>query len=690
MRPSTSRLSRRLAHATLAVLIVLLTAACSDATGPAEDLTLVLDAPNIETTMSETPEGALIQCVFDVDARGAGRATGTLTGAVMRLFAGPTRTTPIDTAFFGTDALLLAYETLLLPPNFTKSTSMQASFPVPFELEYEMQFTVNGTPRRAKLRMPCGPPLPADGARPPVLAPVTFGGNEQLRPGDNFSVNVAATSNYGLWETHINVEGAFTDSVRFLEYGVGATNRTWTMQVPPSALPEVPLIATVLLVDAAGYGMEVAVESSKRVRDLAPPTLTRASFGYRDSWASHDIGPQLSLDNELAIGFDATDDIGLRWLVLETDGATPTRDSIGIINGVLERPGFVFRSEWAGAHSASVHVVDRAGKRSAATVRSATDSLNFYPYVARPRQTLTLSGISGQPVHDVARDRFYFPDYDNGRILVVDATAMTLLPPIPLGGIPTALDLSIGGDSILAALPGISSIAIVDLRGATPNVTLRTVRATPVGGAAPVLVQPGDVKQDSRGQWILTAGSEAVTADLVMRWEPTTGIGTWLPRPGVEDPSAVSGAAGRLSRSGDRSRMVVQYSGCPRIYDAATSTLGECRELASSWFTAAVAILSRNGDEISADRVSYDRDLVRRDRQWGRFALSTNMAFADDGTTLWIAESVYLDRVRASDGRRLERTLTGVDSGNLWPSADGNVVHVLSLDRTRFVRVAVR
>ena len=66
------------------------------------------------------------------------------------------------------------------------------------------------------------------------------------------------------------------------------------------------------------------------------------------------------------------------------------------------------------------------------------------------------------------------------------------------------------------------------------------------------------------------------------------------------------------------------------------------------------------------------------------------MAYSDDGTTLWIAESVYLDRVRASDGRRLERTLSGVDSGDLWPSPDGNFVYVLSLDRQQFVRIDLR
>ena len=690
MRHSFRFLSFRRARA--AVLVGVL-AACGDGpTAPGPDLDITLVSVATRTEITQTDDGPLIRCEFDVDATSTGKSSATILGSVLRLYAGPDRTTAYDTAYFPPEVMVDAFGLYVMQGNVTVPIGLNAFFPVPFELEFEARYSVNntGVTKSAKVRMPCGPTPPPGTLQPPTLDPITVTGTDTLGPADTITVHLRASSSYGVWATRVIVAGAFADTVEYAEAGAPVADRQVSFVIPDDVTPEVPIVAYVSVMDAAGLVSNAVSSTLIRVRDLSPPTLAGGEFHYNKRSSAPGFLGQIAEGQALGFHLDAHDDLAIAWVVAEATGGTYSRDSVAWSGGSSMDGSFIVRSNWTDAQVITLHVVDRVGKRSSTSLVTTRDSLSIYPIVSRARTAIGFPEIPSEPAYDPVRQRFYLADGAGERILVIDALTMTALPAIPIAGWATGLEVSADGDSILAALPGPREVVVIDLAGVAPVVTRRPVRASPIGGGALQDAEPIDIKLDAAGRWIILARGVPLIPEVVITWDPATGNGVWLSRPGGNAEPFAEPNGGRIVRSADRTRMLIQTLTCPRIYDAATTTLGPCRTIAYNWSWYETGILRADGGAISVANGLYDRDLLPTGNLWVDPAFRTRIGYSPDGNFLWAAEDGALDRVNSADGRRLDRTLIGAAAVGIWFSPDGQWIYLLTEWRNGLVRFSIQ
>jgi hypothetical protein len=182
---------------------------------------------------------------------------------------------------------------------------------------------------------------------------------------------------------------------------------------------------------------------------------------------------------------------------------------------------------------------------------------------------LAIPAATKVPVFDATRQRFYVPDGANQRIVVVDATTMTIASTIAIGTWVAGLDLSASGDTLVAVLPADTKLAIVDLRPATPVVSRVTI--APPAGFAFSDFNPTDVKRDANGAWHVV-GVRLPTPAHALIVDPATGNST------VVDGGS-TGSAQSILANADRTRLAYVGGSCARVHRIPTGTLGTCRSL---------------------------------------------------------------------------------------------------------------
>lgn len=665
-------------RATAFAACLLLGIACSE-NGPTaiEDLLdISMRVDPVTPEVITTPEGAALRCDFTVRVTGEGPQVARVQGAVMRIFAGPDRSAPFDTVWFDSATMAVSWEFSSVYEGVERELGIRVTFPVPFEFEFEPLFTIRSRATSEKVRATCGPPFPAGGVQMSTIQTLAVSGKEQLRPGDTVTVTLAVSSNYGLWDSRVVIRGPFEAESERVHGGSATMTHLAHFVVPESATPNVPVEVGVEVLDAAGQLNARDVPTSKHVADLAPPVLSAMALRQPTFAPGVSTSTQLAIGQYLEAVLTASDDLGIAWVVVDVDGAQ--RDSVEYVpNGA--HPRFQVKASWMGAHSIGVRVVDRAGK-SSAVIRTANDSLSFYPEVARPRDLINVD-VVGAAVHDPVRQRIYLSAPQLQRINVIDAVTMTPLAPIQFSEYPVSFDVTVSGDSLVAVLSDGSRVrlAVIDLRGATPVVTTRAPRVVPRAGGAAIAVSPNRVQVDSLGRWIL-AVSEAGPEHLAIL-DPVTAEGTWV----SYGPGEMYDGA-RLSRSADRGTFVLSFGSCARTFRLAIGTVGACRATALDWNDGVWVTISPDGELVQSGSALYDADVQPLGLEWTRPAFRTRVVRTADRSTLYFLEDGSFDRARASDGWRLERTLMGFAAVEAWISPDGLWLYVIAEGRTRLAR----
>ena len=267
--------------------------------------------------------------------------------------------------------------------------------------------------------------------------------------------------------------------------------------------------------------------------DRIPPTLLWANTDVRSASATGSgLAGQFAIGDNFRLFAGAKDNVALGWLiyelgppanVIDSVQATPQQTSMNFLTQITVGPG------WLGPSSLKVYVRDAAGLTSN-VLASPADSLRFYPVVSRPTTTpLQLSQYheTKEMVYDAKRDLMYVAIATETDIAVFSPSSMTLGTPITLPAAPGGMDLSLSGDSLLVAVPGTHSIAVVDLThpSAPPTMIPLPVVDTAgvVAGMGDATPGPSDVRIMSNGKMFVFLTWGTRSNDVVVEVDLTTG-----------------------------------------------------------------------------------------------------------------------------------------------------------------------
>lgn len=684
-------LARRPALAAAAALALLLST-CGDPTGPKNVLDITLATMSgASTDLSPDGENPIVVCTVPLRATAKGPGRALWLSSTIRWYAGPDRSSPVDSATFPAEVMASAFGFEDMVGGQEQELQVRVSFPLPFEWELEARYNVGAEFKAAKLRTACGPTPPAGAVAPPTVdAPVVIG-RDLLRAGDTVTVVANLSSPYALWATRISVRGPVERDFFFADRGNAVSQHAVRVIIPSDAVLDAALVATITVIDALGQGASREIITPKIVTDLEAPVLTSAHFldwGAVGSGADEGV-PDFGPGDTLGVRVDASDDIRLAHVVVEGEGpGVSIRDSVpfeAIADSIARLP---VDARWAGVNRLTVHVRDLMGKRSAHTVSTPVDSLRFFGEMPRAETTIPVAVHWNGAFLDDARARFYIPRLD-ASVQVVNTATMSLLPSIPLPRVGYGLDVSRGGDSLFVALPD-TGIAIVDLRGPAPVTVVVPAIATLTPGAAGVRAFPLDIKRDAEGRWVVWATYDGTGETHLLHFDPAARMFT--PVPQDDGPRhAVYVWQSFMATSADRERLVTLEHDCIRLYRSATARFGPCRP-ALAWPSGIPApMFAPSGDLITIGHGAYDGDLtIAAEQGLARPTSWTNIAHSADGTTRWVAEHSYVDRVRVSDGRRTARTFLLHGISRLWLSDDGTTLYVEGRNSTSLTRLDVR
>jgi hypothetical protein len=289
----------------------------------------------------------------------------------------------------------------------------------------------------------------------------------------------------------------------------------------------------------------------------------------------------------------ATDDFELAYFGFSLGGGAAVHDSAAAHGRSGFRDlTFVAQPEWAGPIPFSVFVRDAAGKTDTTLV----DTILVVLAERRPMTHVALPAAPFDLAWDSVRNRAYLSLPSINQIAVLDLTTGTLLPPIDLFGVPLGLDLSPGGDSLVAALRQRQSLAFVDLiNGAVDTARL---------GIAPN-EGPIHLRVLANNKAVVTIGFDGSGAGASARIVDLTGGGDML----VPGPPMAGGA---VARSADRNYLLLIDDGIccnfpTRIYRTATDSFGPAKPTTN--YFAATSSIDRNGTRFLVGRSVFDADL---------------------------------------------------------------------------------
>ena len=357
-------------------------AACQDSTGSqpaADDLTLEVTAYPGQTYLLTTPDGmpaAGCNFVFSLNPTGAPGTTAAWAGGTLRFFAGADRTAPFDSVML-TRGEMDEHLGAGLRAGTRQSGTLPYIASIPFGMEAEFRYRVQGSLRSATVYAPCTV-LVADAGAPPVISglQVSVQPEPPLEAGDRVRVTWTVSSTPGLWETGFAVTGAFQAQFRMGALQQKETTFTAELRVPRSALLGEPVRVHAYARDLLVRASAPRSEAVGPVVDVTAPTL----LGVSTTGASGDVlRGMFESGRGIPMRVLAQENGALAYLVYETGPAGATvRDSVPLDTVGAQSVSLPTRTGWSGAGELRLYVRDNAGNRSR-TVQAAPGEISFYP-----------------------------------------------------------------------------------------------------------------------------------------------------------------------------------------------------------------------------------------------------------------------------------------------------------------------
>jgi hypothetical protein len=635
------RLSRH-ARAAAFVTAALALAACSDSPSgstPKSDLTVQIAAtmspPRPATIPGDTT--LLLQCDLTLHATATGkeRVTAQWGTGIFRFYAGPNRTTAIDSFTVSSNEIAESWGASTITAGVPQQAQWTLTAGVPFAISADFEYTVLGasTPKRAHYEASCGPS--ATGTAVPSITNLQVSpASGPVEAGSILRVSFDFTAAAGAWETEVYVNGAVAGTSRTRESFATSGTRTVNFTVPAGAEVDVPLNLYVRVTDALLRPTTLKASGPYAVVDHTPPTLLRATSHSVFNPGVNNLGGQFAAGDSIQVDWIATDNNALEWLGWGIDGPVPARDSVRVSTQATARLFIRTRPEWAGATALRFWVADRAGNHSAELV-SPADSFGIFPVRNRPvRSSPAIAGNFTDAVLDPATGTVYIASDIRKEIAVFSLTTMTFGTPIPISGVATSLDLTPSGDSLVAALPYDHALAVIPL--ATRTATTYPV-VVPFAGSGPsaVAVGPG-------GRIFATGARGPDGAGMLMELKPATGDVRVL-------YTGYAGYTG-LARTPDRSRIFF-VADCRVEYRPATDQLGPCVVAEGSGRMEVDA----SGAVFTRGQWAYAPGLPRTTLFPVDLALTNTAAPSPDGTQVFLSSVRGLLRAKP-DGHILDRS----------------------------------
>ena len=331
--------------------------------------------------------------------------------------------------------------------------------------------------------------------------------------------------------------------------------------------------------------------------DLAPPTIAAT--------LSFPVGDYLYVPTDtFTIALTASDDRRVLWAGYRLGPPANHQDSVRVVQkdfaGQLRFP---IPAGWVGYSSLTVFARDALGRLT----DSAAGTVQTFDAIRRPTHTVDLGANARYFAFDPKRNALYVEEAERAQIARVDVSTAALGTPIDLPMTPMngaiGLDLTPGGDSIVAALPGTANLAFASLVSGT----VTTVAITPDAGAT--LTGVIDVRSTSDGKvWVYGMQSKSGYYFFNL-WEYDVAGGTQQRRTDMGDNGAFL-ASPPFGVSPDRSKMILLEKGtsCAQIYDALTSTVSACKT--RNFYDPSTPASTTTGDKWLLHNLLYDGNLT--------------------------------------------------------------------------------
>ncbi len=651
-------------RATALAAALSLLAACGDGgTGPsgAPSLTIGISGIPSDPYIEEGGGGQSVGCLFtfSLTATGDAGASATWTGATLRFYAGAGRTSPIDSLMLSAAETTEAFGSAGVAAGERKVAQLGFLASVPFGMEAEFRYRVQGSEAEGAVKsyVSCVPPVNDENAAPPRLSePVVQAPPGPLEPGDTLKLTWTAESAIGLWETGVVVSGAFEQQHRVAAAYRAQTTHTVELVVPANAQLGEPVHVQVYAVDLLVRVTGALPIVAGPVVDLTAPVLHSA--GTTGTFPG-EIEGQYPAGRDMHVNITVHDNHELAWVVYELGpvGAA-VRDSVPYTSKGGPVPALLpTRPEWAGAGEARLYVRDRAGNRSR-TVQSEPGALHFYPLRTVPVRAGALPFQSSDHAVDPRLGHVYVAAAQQPRVFIYSLQSLAQLASVTLPGPASQLDLSPGGDLLVALIPTLNALAVVDVAG------LRVAAQVPLN--APGMQGVYGFRVAANGRVLVMAGLQG-GGGVVLEYDLATGV----QRVRTDAPQIPLPDAG-VYASLDQSRLLLG-AGC--VYDAQADAFGPCASLwTGNEFNGSPFYGSGTGAFWGqSDRV-LDASLQHR-----ATVGSLVLAMSRDDRFAYVGEFGFLQRVRIADGLVEDGLLGGVFL-NARVSADGRVL--VSIDNS--------
>jgi len=660
-------LNRRTSLIGLALTVAM--AGCSDTTAPHKPfaLSVTVDAPTPTPVFSDTPDGPRITCNIGLTAKATGDGSAQWQDVRTFFYFGTNRSLAADSISNAASDAQSAFGAATIAGGETRHANWYLYAGAPFEANIGFAYKLpDGTTSTASTHVTCGP-TPQGAVVPTITQLTTPSTTGELKIGDVITVTYQATGSSGIWETVVQVTGGFAAKQVFGERLATTANHTVQFVVPNTIKPGIPITISALVWNGALVGSSKAVNTQLQFIDRTPPTITLAQT------RSDRLAGQYGVGDTLTFGVYAQDDAALAWLVYELGPPANLKDSVAASPGAVNQSWLVnlpVQPGWVGSPTLSLVVRDASGLTSQ-TVSSAPDSIRVYPIVNRPTTpALSLSSaFTNDMVYDARRDLMYIGVDGSNAILVLSPGTMTLQSSIQLPQASMGMDLSLSGDSLLAAMPLDGTIAVVDLndRSAQPSkIRLSVLDTTALTPGVPVA--PAGLRIASNGKMFVTLTNRTANGDQTVEVDLTTGAqrirtdarnlsGTPTPWPQF------------MGRNPDRSRIYVLGLDCKAWYAVSTDQFAPCGVGMFSQYVGMT--FDATGEHLTRGTSVYDKDV---NLIWDVPPIvhyAADPALSPDGTTVYVGAGGSLTTARLADKTFLSRTPISVTAERLFVAPNG-------------------